>query len=312
MAQVPFTDETLEQLGKAGVKPEGDPNAPKIETQTPEITLVDTPTTTEKPAKEVKPKIKIEPDPDKVKADADKTPPKVEPTEEDLKVVNTMKEAGLDVDAIKKRVIDAGDITPEIEAEMKEKLDPAVVDGYVKQFRDAKAEGEAQAKAAKEAEAKAKVTPTDDTDWTEFNKAQTIRNDYIYDSVGGKDKFDVMSSTLAAGLDKDSLALLNTKLNSDNMGLIQDGMKDAVAHYNKVTGRGGKLMSGDGAPAKEAALPFVTKDDYKAVVVSDKYKTDKEFAAKMDAARLASKKADNPVTMPGQYRAVREGQIYNV
>lgn len=196
-----------------------------------------------------------------------------------------LKDAGIDPDALAKQIKETGKIPDDVIAKAKEVLDPAEVDAAV-----------------------AKVQVALDAD-----KVINTMNDFIYDSVGGKDKFDLLSDTLKDKLSDSDLALLNAKIGSGNKLLVEEGMKAAIKAYNDTKGMGGKLMSGEpSGEAKSEALPRVTKEQFRTITASDKYKTDKVYADKMDAARMATSKVDKISYGPGQYYGFTNGQRYEL
>lgn len=220
----------------------------------------------------------------------------------DDKVINkTVEDSGLDLNDIKSRIIKDGAITDETKAILKEKIDPALVDSYVESFEK------------QIADAKKSQEPATKNEPSAADKAQVEMNDFIYNSVGGKDTFGVLATTIKEGADATDVSKINAKLASTNKDLVKEGLEDAVKIYNKLTGRGDKLMSGDAnADANVPAFKFVTKKQYLAQVATEKYQTDPAYAKEVDDARMKSIEMDNAQTLPGQYRNFRNGEMYDL
>lgn len=267
-------DATLDALGAQGIKPEVKPEIePEIEPETgtqdlPDIDFVDTTGT----------------NPDK-----DKDEPSKPQTIEDA-----LSSVGFDPKGIEDRVIKDGGITEDLIAELKEKLDPLLVDSHVRAIR---------------AEMALAKTPA----LEEQNKATEEMNNFIYDSVGGKDKFKMMSEVLKGKLSQDELDVLNAQLLSKNKALVTRGVQDAVKAYKQATGRVGEgLMQGDPNGAVDTGFVFLDKKEYQSIVRTEKYKTDRVYKQKVDADRLKSLEMDRATTLPGQYYNVREGRMYAI
>ena len=295
MAVAPMTPETLEKLTQEGVAqtapvvtpeglPGGDPTVPAKETQ--DIEFI--PPGTAQTGPDVGTAPKVEPP-------ADATPGPVFDAFIDKKITA----GGFKVDDVKARIIKDGGVTPEFAAELKKSIDPDLVDTYI--------EGLAAAK---------KAAPTVDPNIAAeaAQKAATVKkfNDYIYDSVGGKEKFAVLSSTLKAGLPQEAVDVLNAKLSSQNEALVSEGMKEAVNHYKKLTGRINNRMEGTPTGPNVNEEKFMTKAQYYKILGTDKYKTDPAYAKQIDDQRLASRRLDASRTMPGQYFNVHNGELYNL
>jgi len=217
-------------------------------------------------------------------------------TDQNAEVDTKLKEAGFDVDALSKELVETGKISDAAIADLKTKLDPALVDAHLQRL-------------TVEVElAKLKGQTTID----DGNKKIEDMNAYIYDSVGGIDNFTAMAKALAKAPKADQESI-DAKLQSGNKLLVAEGMKAAVAAYNKIKGMGGKLMSGDaGNGVTQEALPKVTKAEFRVITASEKYKTDKTYAEKMDLARMATAKADKVAYGPGQYYGFTNGQRYEL
>jgi len=191
------------------------------------------------------------------------------------KVSKTLTEAGYTEEALTERLTADGGISDEFIQELKEKIDPDFVDAHVGRLR---AEFELQTiKASDEFIAK--------------NEATQKMNDFIYDTVGGKDNFSAMGKFLKERLDDSELGALNAKLSSGNEAVVKEGLEAAVKKYNNIRGMGGKLMEGDAGNPVEAPT-HITKQEYSALMRTDKYKTDPLYARKVDQDRLKTRAAD--------------------
>lgn len=227
-------------------------------------------------------------DSDEVSTDADSADSSpAEPTLEDQ-----IKSAGISVSDITSSLQTDGKVSDELIAKAKETIDATTVDLFVRSVQ------------AEYALAKKKPTSTD---------ALEQNNKYIYDTVGGKSNFDKISATLNKHMTGEELSLLNAKITSGNKALISEGMQSAVDKYNKLKGLGGKRMSGDaGTPPADTALPRITKEQYRTIMRSDKYKTDPAYAKKMDDARMKTKAEDRKSYGPGQYYGFTQNGRYEL
>jgi hypothetical protein len=226
---------------------------------------------------------------------------KVEPegTPENKAVDQKLKEAGFDVDEIAKKIADNnGEIPEDVIKAAKEKLDPDLVDAHVARLKS-------EFKLAQiEASEKYK-------EFQEQAKKTQEMNDYIYKSVGGEDKFKSLASTLRGSLDKESLESINAKLLSGNKTLVNEALKTAVSEYKKLKGIGGKLMEGDAnAPAQKELR--ITKEEYRAIMKTEKYKTDPLYQRKIDEARLKTRQADQKRYGPGMYYGMNQNGRYEL
>ena len=290
----PATDTTTEP----GVKQEVHEQDTASQDTTPDIDLVDPKVIAEKEAAEEK----AAADAAKAEEDAKKAAEeKAKDLEESARVNKTLTDAGVDPIEAEARLIREGGLTPEHIADLKAKVDPRLVDAYVERFntRLEKARAEAASKADP-----APVT-VDDTAVKKMNK-------FIFDSVGGKDKFTAMAGIIKANATSDVVDAINAKLRSDNRTVVQEGLSEAVAQYKKLTGRSTTSMTGEPAGNQNEAFVFMTKDDFQATMRTEKYRTDPQYAAKIDAQRMKSRKLDEAAVLPGQYRNVRNGRMYNV
>ena len=136
-------------------------------------------------------------------------------------------------------------------------------------------------------------------------------NEYIYEAVGGKDKFKLMADTLRVNLDPKALELVNAKLSSGNKTLINEALTQAVAEYKKIKGFGGKRMEGDATIQTEKELRL-TKEEYRTLMRTEKYKTDPIYRNKIDNARLKTREEDTAKYGPGTYYGYNQGGRYEL
>lgn len=267
-------------------KPDTDPGSP------------DTKISTEETALEFKPADSTDVDLKKVSDDPKTDDPpddkeKSGVSDEELKSVDDqLKEAGYDLDDFAKQIQENGKLSDEMIADLKTKFDPALVDVQLENMQ-----------------LKVDANKTEQVD---ANKAVTDMNTYIFDSVGGEENFNKMSKLLAGKLSKSEISVLDAKLKSGNKLLVAEGMQDAVKSYNQARGMGGKLMSGEPNTQTIETVPRITKDDFRAIMKSEKYKTDPAYAAKMDAARMATKTSDKKSYGPGQYYGFTQNGRYEL
>lgn len=209
---------------------------------------------------------------------------------ENKAVDQKLKDAGFDVEDISKKIAENnGEIPDDIIKAAKEKLDPDLVDAHVARLKS-----------------EFKLAQIEASDkYKEFQEqSQKIQdmNKYIYDAVGGEDKFKSLAGTLRDTLDKDTLESVNAKLLSGNKTLVNEALKTAVAEYKKAKGYGGKRMEGDANAPSEKQL-VITKEDYRAIMKTEKYKTDPLYRDKIDNARLKTRQRDQKQYLPGTYYA---------
>lgn len=202
-------------------------------------------------------------------------------------VSKTLAGAGYTEEILTARLIKDDGISDEFIEELKGKVDPDFIDAHVGRLR-----AEIELAKVKESgridEVRAKEKATKDM------------NDHIYNTVGGKDKFTILGKTLKEKLSTEDLAALNVKLASGNKVVVNEALTDAVKKYNDIRGMGGALMEGDAFSSTEAP-EHLTKEEYRAVMRTEKYKTDPKFARKIDEDRLKTRKADSERYPNGQY-----------
>ena len=211
-------------------------------------------------------------------------PDKADKKVSDIEVNKTLADAGYSEDDLRKRLVKDNGISDAFVKELKEKIDPALVDAHVGRLR---AEFNLQkSKAAEEFKKK--------------NSAVEEMNTFIYDSVGGQENFEAMGKILKADLGTDELGALNAKLASGNKIVIKEGLADAVKKYNNIRGMGGKLMEGDAGNGQDAPV-HITKEEYRMFMRTEKYKTDPKYAAQIDADRLKTRERDSQAYGHGAY-----------
>jgi hypothetical protein len=222
-----------------------------------------------------------------------------EGTPENKAVDQKLKEAGFDVDEIAKKIADNnGEIPEDVIKAAKEKFNPDLVDAHVARLKS-------EFKLAQiEASEKYK-------EFQEQAKKTQEMNDYIYKSVGGEDKFKSLATTLRGSLDKESLESINAKLLSGNKTLVNEALKTAVSEYKKLKGIGGKLMEGDANTPAQKELR-ITKEEYRAIMKTEKYKTDPLYQRKIDEARLKTRQADQKRYGPGMYYGMNQNGRYEL
>jgi len=295
MAAGELNEETLKALqsqSESETTPSDDPTTKDGDKSTEKIVKDDT--------LEFKPAEYKDVDPEKVhdsKSTDDKTDNKATDDDSELKTLDDqLTAAGYDLNDITKQMQENGTLSDELIADMKTKFDPAVVDTQLENI-------------------KLKIEANKNTQQTEYDTAQkavTDMNTYIFDSVGGEEAFTKMSKVLSSKLSKTDLALIDAQLKSGNKLLVNEGMKAAVKAYNNSRGMGGKLMSGEPNNQSVETVPRITKDDFRAIMKSEKYKTDPVYAAKMDAARMATKDSDRKSYGPGQYYGHNQNGRYEL
>jgi len=301
MAVAPMTEETLEKLNQEGLTNE--PKTVPAQTGTPaaEGTLPDidfNPKTPEGTPAEVPAAV---PASEPVTTEGVKTDPPAEVFDPFVK--RKIEAGGFKVEDVQARMLKDGGITPEFAAELKKTIDPDLVDTYVTSLSEA-------LKEVKVPQEPAKATP--DPNIEAQNKIRQELNSFIYDSVGGQEKFTVLAGQLKANLPQDKIDIINAKLASTNKALISEGMREAVQHYKQITGRINNRMEGTPTGPNGTPFTFMTKAQYQKAMTSEKYATDPAYAKSVDEQRLQSMKMDNQSTMPGQYWAVRDGAVYNL
>lgn len=127
----------------------------------------------------------------------------------------------------------------------------------------------------------------------EINKPVQDMNTYIFetladgDATKGKDNFVALSGWCQKNMDKAQLDAINTLLRSDNKDVVRQGLQQAVDAWKK--GKEKPMMSGDSSadvqqPQNPGFEPL-DRDEYVAIMSTEKYNTDAEYAAKIDERR---------------------------
>lgn len=208
-------------------------------------------------------------------------------------VDKALAEAGFSNEDLGQELADnGGKLTPETVAALKEKFDPTAVDNAVSDMESQWADKSPEVTA--EAEAKIKATNT---------KIEAM-NDHIYGSLAGGDvekgkkHLETLSAWAKENVAKDTLDLINAKLASGNKALVDEGLKQAVGLWKK--GQVRPMMSGDPAAAaavkKEDTFQPISRDQFKALMATEKYQTDPEYAASVDARRRKSMEGEGYMT----------------
>lgn len=201
-----------------------------------------------------------------------------------------------DINVFEKDLEESGDISEESIKAAKEKYSPEFVDEKVARMR---AEHKLKGLSEYEAEAKKKA------------EAVSEMNKYIFETVGGTEEFQSMKKTLRSSLTASALESLNAKLLSGNKTLVSEGLEIAVKEYKKLKGIGGKRMEGDAnAPAPKELR--VTREDYRTIMKTEKYKTDPMYREKIDEARLKTRQADQAKYGPGMYYGYNQNGRYEL
>ena len=198
-----------------------------------------------------------------------------------------LHDAGYSDEALAERITKDKGISDEFVTELKGKLDPDFVDAHVGRIRA-------------ELELKEIKATQDTAEAQKKNDALLKMNDYIFSTVGGKDNFEAMGKVLKNNISAEDLTALNVKLASGNVQIVNEAMKDAVSTYKKIRGMGGKLMEGDAGNSTDP-VEHITKEEYRAIMRTDKYKTDRKYQTKIDADRLKTRTADAARYGKGQY-----------
>jgi hypothetical protein len=219
-------------------------------------------------------------------ADLDMT--KTEPPSQE-EVDAALANAGFSNEDLGKELVDnGGKLTPETVRKLKEHFPEAAVDNAVadmeSKFVDEKA-GVDEKVAAQKSEI-------------------LDMNNYIYgelaggDAEKGKENLTVLSEWAKSNIDKSTLEVINAKLASGNKAVVREGLEHAVNLWKK--GQERPMMTGDSSATNnqkpvEKAEPL-SRDGYIKLQMSEKYQSDPEYAAKIDARRRASMAGDSFMT----------------
>lgn len=203
----------------------------------------------------------------------------------DKQTSSTLKDAGYNEEDLLERIKTDGGITDELVSELKQKINPDVVDAHVGRLR---AEIEL---------AKIKA----DNNYEEKQQAVQDMNKYIYDAVGGEKNFQTIAKLLVQEVPAKEVSRLDAKIQSGNKALVNEGLREMDAMYKKVRGMGGKLIQGGSNVETQQKVTHITKEEYRALMRTEKYKTDRAYADKVDADRLTTRQADEKRYGKGSY-----------
>lgn len=198
-----------------------------------------------------------------------------------------------------------GKISDETIANLKKHFDPTAVDNAIKdleqQWVDAQPDRDKIVEDHK-AEAAEAQKQKDDID---------KMNDFIWGSLAGgdiekgKDNLKTLSEWAKDNMDPKELELINAKLASGNKALVTEGLEQAVGQWKK--GQKRPMMSGDAAAnAKVQEAPKfepLSRDEFKAIMATEKYQTDPEYAEKIDNRRRKTQETEGFMTP--EYSALR-------
>lgn len=274
--------DTTAQATPAEVKPkEGDVENPSVqgdETQT-DASALETPK-----AADTEPKPSESASEDSTDLDMTKTEA---PSQEE--VDKALAQAGFSNDDLGQELVDNdGKLTDETIASLKEHFPADAVDNAVKDME------------SKFAEEKVKVVDK----VAEKNADIESMNTYIFselaggDVAKGKENLKVLSDWAKSNIDKETLAVINTKLASGNKTVVKEGLETAVTLWKK--GQERPMMTGDSAAANnqqpaEKVEPL-SRDQFIKIQMTKKYQEDQEYADKIDARRRASMSTEGFMT----------------
>lgn len=217
--------------------------------------------------------------------DADLDMTKVEaPSQEE--VDKALAEAGFSNDDLGKELAENdGKLTPETVKALKEHFPEDAVDNAVKDLE----EGFATKKDEIVSEKVAKVDEM---------------NNYIYGELAGgdvdkgKENLQVLSDWAKENMDKATMDAINAKLASGNKTVVREGLETAVNLWKK--GQVKPMMSGDAAASNKtetaAKVEPLSRDQFIQIQMTDKYQTDLEYQAKIDARRRATMNGESFMT----------------
>ena len=243
----------------------------------------------------------------KAAAEASETPPETD-NEESAESSTNMDEvaamsseevdkklavAGLSTEALTKELVDNdGKISADTVAKLKEHFDADAIDKSIADLEKSYAEEAAPALAEHNAKAE------------EQNKAINEMNNHIFGSLAGgdiekgKENLQTLSAWAKANMDPKQLALINKKLASGDKDLVDEGLQQAVSAWKK--GQKKPMMSGDAlATNKVAQAPAfepLSKDGFIKLMATEKYQTDPEYAASVDARRAKTLETEGAIT----------------
>ena len=135
-------------------------------------------------------------------------------------------------------------------------------------------------------------------------------NDYITGKLAGGDvekgkaNLAELSAWARKNMDERQLKLINKKLASGDRDLVDEALEQAVGAWKK--GQRKPMMTGDPAAAAASATPEfkpLSRDEFKKIMASEKYQTDPEYAASIDARRRKTMETEGAITP--EYSALR-------
>ena len=302
---------------QAGQEPAADAQAAKPVDQTVEP---NTDTTVAPAAKPAEPAHQVKPDETKAAADSDlnmDTTPN-EPTKDaDDKTDTTDDKTDKSDDPAKGKTIE--DLTPEgLDTVLKEEGFDGGAIGDAMANNDGKVPEELIAKLKEKFNAKQvdeQVTEVEGrfkAKITEKNTSTETMNGYIYETLAsgdaekGKDNFAVLSTWCKENLDEAKIASINTLLRSGDKQVVHEGLSQAVNAWKK--GKENPMMTGDAdASATQTTPAFkpLSRDEFVQIVSTEKYNTDIEYAAEIDARRSKTIEQGGAGFMTPEYCRVR-------
>jgi len=121
-------------------------------------------------------------------------------------------------------------------------------------------------------------------------KAKQAANDQeIYSVVGGKESYAELQEWALSNLNEQEInSFNNAVLKSGDIGLAKLAVEGLQARYAKVNGQAPQKVLESGSTSNEGSRPFSSVDEYINETMSVKYKTDPEYAAKVEAKRNLS------------------------
>lgn len=198
-----------------------------------------------------------------------------------------LKEAGFDLDELKKEIQESGSITDALVSKVKEKLPPEYVDEHLGRLRSELKKEIQTHKDKVDLEAKTR------------NKATEDMNDYIYSQTEGEGEFKKMSEYLQANIKQEEIDVLNELLQSGDKDKVNMALDVAKQKYNSLRGRGGLMQGDNNTPAPE--FKELTKQEYQQIITTERYRDDRAYQLEIDNRRLKTKTLDQKRYPPGEY-----------
>lgn len=127
-------------------------------------------------------------------------------------------------------------------------------------------------------------------------------NEYIMGKLAGGDlekgqaNFKELSAWAQKNLDARQLKLINKKLASGDQDLVDEALEQAVGAWKK--GRRPTMMTGDAAADSKPVPEFkpLSKDEFIKIMGTEKYQSDLEYAAQIDARRRKTMENEGATT----------------